>query len=357
MEKVKIGLIGCGNMAQMAHIPALLSCQDAEIKVLCDPRKSVADKLAAKWGIAKSTNSEEELLKSDVDAVYVLTPVQCHEASIKAALSAGKHVFTEKPSAMCAESASKLDRLAKETGKSVIIGYMKRHEQNILKLKEISASGEFGKMLFIRTHSFIGSHWDAAVGKLDKAFSSNEVPGFDASKLDFGPSWLKSPRDKDFYSFANPFYGLLDTGCHSVNFLRFLTGKEAKVTGAFNSGSVRLVDFDFDGVPGKMEFCVNFAMHRWDEVTEIYYEKGTVKIFTPSPLDRQSSAVVEIYSEDGDYNKNLVLESTRNWAFKNQTEAFINIVKSGKIENGLKDSEKDIEIIENIYKFETGDKK
>lgn len=105
MKKVKIGIIGCGNMAQMAHIPCLQSVADAEIFALCDFRQELVIKLGKKLGVEHCVSSIEELLALDIDAVYVLTPVHCHLQNIKAALAAGKHVFTEKPAAMCAESA------------------------------------------------------------------------------------------------------------------------------------------------------------------------------------------------------------------------------------------------------------
>jgi len=354
MTKVKIGIIGCGNMAQMAHIPCLQSVEDAKIVALCDFRKELVNELGKKLGIKDCLTSVEELLKLDLDAVYVLTPVHCHLDNIKAALTAGKHVFTEKPAAMCAESVRELQQVAKQAGKNVILGYMKQHEANIAGLKKIQNESDWGKLLFVRTHSFIGSHWDAAIGDLVKPVSSSEVPPFIPSVLDLGPEWLDITRDENFYSFENPFFGLLDTGCHSVNLLRHLTGITPEVTGAKSLGGVRLVDFSFDGVPGVMEFCVNFAMHRWDEVTELYYEKASIVIKTPPPLDMQTSAQVEVYSEDGALHQNLILEDNRQWAFRLQAEAFISQVKSGDVISDLEEAKKDIELIEKIYKLEKG---
>ena len=51
MEKVKIGVIGCGYMAQMAHLPCLKSNAQAEVTVLCDFREKVTEQLCRKWDI------------------------------------------------------------------------------------------------------------------------------------------------------------------------------------------------------------------------------------------------------------------------------------------------------------------
>lgn len=354
MSNIKAGIIGCGYMAQMAHLPCLKSIGNAEIVVLCDFREDVAEALCRRWDIPHRTDSVDELLALDIDAVFVLTPVQWHLSNIKAALGAGKRVFTEKPVAMSAASAKELKVLAAASGNGVTVGYMKRHDANIAAFKSLQSWESWGKMLFIRSHSFIGRHWNAAINDLLSPVSSGHVPAFDASALDPAPAWLEGRRDQEFYSFGNPYYALLDTGCHSVNLLRYLAGREAEVLSVRNTSGVRLVDLDFEGVPGTMEFCVNFNMNRWDEATEIYYEKASVRISTPPPLDMQSSAVVEIYSEDGALHHNSKLDDNRQWAFRLQAEKFIEKVLAGDASSDLEDAGKDIGIIEKIYKAEKG---
>jgi predicted dehydrogenase len=353
-EKLKIGILGCGNMAQMAHLPAFKSLANADVVALCDFRLNVAQVLCARWDIPNSCANLEKMLALDIDAVAVLTPAHSHLRDIRLSLEAGKHVFTEKPAAMCVESVRELQQVAQSAEKTVMVGYMKRHEQNIRELLKRQSAGDWGNLLFVRTHSFIGSQWDAAVGSLVRPVTSGEVPPFNASVLDPGPAWLDAPRDQRFYSFDNPYFGLLDTGSHSVNLLRYLTGTTPSVNGVRNNGAVRLVDFDFDGVPGVMEFCVNFAMERWDEVTELYFEKASVTIKTPPPLDRQTSAQVEIYTEASGRHENLVLENNRRWAFQLQAEAFVQRVLSGEPGTDLKEAELDVALIEHIYRQETG---
>jgi predicted dehydrogenase len=354
MKKVKVGILGCGYMAQMAHIPCLKSLKNVEIVALCDCRKDVAAKLCRKWDIQYHTDSADKLLSMDVDAVFVLTPLQWHLNNIEEAIKAGKTVFTEKPATMSVASVNTLQQTAGECGKGVTVGYMKRHDANIAELKKIQSENDWGNMLFARTHSFIGAHWNAAIDDIMPNLSSDEAPAFDASQLDHGPAWLKGERNKEFYSFDNPYYALLDTGCHSVNLLRHLMGKNPEVKSVRNMSGVKLVDFDFEGVAGVMEFCVNFNMHKWDEVTELYFEKASVRILTPPPLDMQASAIVEIYSENGALHRNIILEDNHQWAFRLQTEAFIEKVISGNNASDLEDAAKDIEIIEKIYKMETG---
>lgn len=350
MKKVRVGVIGCGYMAQAAHLPCLAMNPGVEVAALYSRRREAAEAAARRWNVPLVCGSEEELLALGLDAVWVLTPVQSHLANIGDALKTGKAVFTEKPAAMSVESAKKLAVLAKEAGKGVSVGYMKRHDANIVELLRRMGEARWGKMLFLRAHAFIGSDWNAGIdGLVPVTRSASAVPESGREKLDPGPAFLPAPRDAKFYSFDNPYYGLLDTGCHSVNLLRRLAGCEPAVVSAAERNGVKLVEFEFGGVEGTLEFCVNFQMRRWDEVTELYFERASVRILTPPPLDMQSSSVIELYEEDGALNRRLTLEDNRQWAFRRQADAFVEKVRSGdESAADLEEAANDIAVIEAI---------
>ncbi len=99
-KKVRAGIIGCGHMAQAAHIPCLAASENAEIVGICDLSKEITAQLCRRYDIPFRTDSADELVSMDIDAVFVLTPVEWHLDNIRKALKAGKHVFTEKPAAM-----------------------------------------------------------------------------------------------------------------------------------------------------------------------------------------------------------------------------------------------------------------
>jgi len=348
-ELLKIGVIGCGYMAQSAHLPCLSALPGVELAAIYDPRTDVAKQVASRWKASEAVDSVDALL-SKCEAVLVLTPVQFHGSNIKAALAAGRHVFTEKPLAMSAKACLDLAELASSAKRSLQVGYMKQHEDNVRALQGFDRKG-WGKLLFVRTHSFIGSGWNANVNRLLPVISG-PAPEADLSQADPGPAWLKGPRDAKFHSFGNPYYGLLDTGCHSVNLIKHLTGKGLSVRSVSNSGKVRKVDFDMEGVPATMEFCVNFEMRLWDEVTELYYEKATVKAMTPPPLSVNSAAKVEIHTESGAVDNDLTLGDTKRWAFLNQLESFVESVKAGHVVNNGAEAAADVQAIEDVYRKE-----
>jgi predicted dehydrogenase len=94
-----------------------------------------------------------ELVKEDLDAVYVLTPNKSHSAISIAALKAGKHVMCEKPMAKSYEEAKQMLDTAKETGKLLTIGYQNRFRQDSKYLKRTCENGDLGEIYYARAHA------------------------------------------------------------------------------------------------------------------------------------------------------------------------------------------------------------
>ena len=126
MKKLRIGLVGAGNIAR-THLAAYKNVADAEIVALCDIDEKVLAATAEKFGIAKTYTSETEMLANeDLDAVDVCV-WNCNHASCSIeALNAGKHVLCEKPMAMNAEEAAQMIEAAKKNDRLLMIGFVLR---------------------------------------------------------------------------------------------------------------------------------------------------------------------------------------------------------------------------------------
>lgn len=107
MSKLKVGFVGCGGIANNKHLPSLQALGRADLVAFCDIKQEAAEKTAKKYGTedAKVFTDYKELLKLDLDAVYVCTPNRSHKEITVAALEAGKHVMCEKPMAINYEEA------------------------------------------------------------------------------------------------------------------------------------------------------------------------------------------------------------------------------------------------------------
>ena len=100
MDKVQLGIVGCGTISQL-NAPGYLADERCDVVALCDPVAERAQQRAAEWGIEPRiyTSYEQLLNDSDVDAVELLTPTFLHPQQIIDGLAVGKHVSCQKPAA------------------------------------------------------------------------------------------------------------------------------------------------------------------------------------------------------------------------------------------------------------------
>ena len=128
-RKVRIGIIGCGGIANGKHMPALKKIEEAEMVAFCDIIEERAVKAAKEFGVegAKVYTDYRKLLEDEsIESVHVCTPNRSHSFITIDALEAGKHVMCEKPMAKTYAEAKKMYETAQRTGKKLTIGYQQR---------------------------------------------------------------------------------------------------------------------------------------------------------------------------------------------------------------------------------------
>ncbi|MDN3017521.1 Gfo/Idh/MocA family oxidoreductase [Paenibacillus sp. BSR1-1] len=204
MNKLRIGIIGVGGIAQGRHIPAFLQLDDiCEITAVSDVNRERASKIALKYNIPNAFEDYTQLF-SKVDAVCICTPNKFHAEISVAAFEAGVHVLCEKPMALNAEECEAMIAASQKAGKVLAIAYHYRF------MKEAQAA----KMAM----SEVGAPLVARV----QALRRRKVPGwgvFTNKELQGGGS-------------------LIDFGCHLLDLALWLMGnpKETAVSGsAYNA--------------------------------------------------------------------------------------------------------------------------
>lgn len=151
--KVRVGIIGCGGIANGKHLPALKAVQEVEMVAFCDIIESRAQEAAKKYGTpdAKVYADYRKLLEDkSIDVVHVCTPNRSHSFITVDALEAGKHVMCEKPMAINAAEAKKMLDAAKRTGKKLTIGYQNRHRPDSLFVKAECEAGTIGEIYYAK---------------------------------------------------------------------------------------------------------------------------------------------------------------------------------------------------------------
>lgn len=148
---IKVGIIGCGKIAQVRHIPEYAANPNTEVYGFYDINLARAEELAKQYS-GKAFASYEELLdEPSIEAVSVCAANHVHAEITIAALKAGKHVLCEKPMAVTLPECEAMVAAAKESGKYLMIGQNQRLAKAHAKAKELIEQGAIGKVLTFRT--------------------------------------------------------------------------------------------------------------------------------------------------------------------------------------------------------------
>jgi predicted dehydrogenase len=150
-ERLRVGIVGGGAIAQVAHLPVLKKLRNVEVQAICDTDLPKARALADRFGIKDAHDDIEEMLRyEELDAVVVCSPNHLHESHILAALSADKHVLVEKPLAMSATSAQRIQRAAEKRSRVLMVGMNHRYRPDVQIVRSFVQSGELGSIESIR---------------------------------------------------------------------------------------------------------------------------------------------------------------------------------------------------------------
>lgn len=265
--KVKVGIIGCGKIAQVRHIPEYTSNPDVCLYGLFDLNKERAAQLAEKYGCKAYDSYEELLADPGIDAVSVCVANNVHAEISIAAMKAGKHVLCEKPMAVTLEECEEMVKTAKETGKYLMIGQNQRLAKAHRKAKQLIAEGAIGKVLTFRT---IFGHGGPETWSVD--------PG----------------KDTWFFDKTRAAMGAMaDLGIHKTDLIQYITGQKVVETKAvlttldkrYGNGDLIGVDDNAiciytleDGAVGTMTASWTYYAAE-DNTTVIYGTKGMLRLY------------------------------------------------------------------------------
>ena len=152
MTVVRIGLIGCGGIAQRVHIPNLMSLQYqanpiVELRGVVDEIRERAEMVAQATGVQSYSSVSAMLDDSSIDAVMILTPEASHAPLALQAAKAGRHVFVEKPIATSPSDAYQIVQACADQRVKLMVGYMMRFDSDCNKTKELLVAGLIGQPL------------------------------------------------------------------------------------------------------------------------------------------------------------------------------------------------------------------
>ncbi|MDH5770758.1 MAG: Gfo/Idh/MocA family oxidoreductase [Candidatus Bathyarchaeota archaeon] len=163
MNRLRVGVIGCGYIAEEAHLPNFLGCPRAELVAVADTRKERLVAVREKFGVKNLYTDYHDMLKGNlIDAVSICVPNFLHSQVAVDASEAGKHILCEKPMATTLDDADRMISAARKNNVKLMIGNSLRFLPNHELAREWVRKGKIGKVYFVRAQFASAGPYGAA---------------------------------------------------------------------------------------------------------------------------------------------------------------------------------------------------
>lgn len=315
---LRVGVLGCGPIAQAAHFESCTKARNADLYAICDVADDLRDRMAATHAPTVSYNDYDKMLADpQLEAVIIATSDAFHVPAALRALAAGKHVLCEKPLATSIEEAESLRAAVQASGCVLQVGHMKRYDAGLQAAKSF-IDGPMGQLVALKAWYCDNTHRYA----MTDAVQPLMVTSKNARKPSENP---KADLDR---------YYMLAHGSHLVDTARYFAGEIVAVDARLlNRAGMRcwFVDVEFaNGVLGHLDLTVAVRMD-WHEGFQIYGEQGSILGKTYNPWYYKSSEVDIFHESDGSTHRVLGADGH---FYRRQLEGFADTVLNGTPQTG-----------------------
>jgi predicted dehydrogenase len=323
---LRVGVVGCGGIAQVIHIPILKKHPDVNLQALCDLDSSKVAILADKFNIPRVYEDIDDMLsKEDLDVIFILTPNSLHLPMSLLALEHGVHLFIEKPAARNQQEVERIIKKAKQARRTVMIGMQNRFRTDVQALHKFTQANELGKLFFIKAgwlhaiHQSIKQPW---------LFQKNVSGG--GVVMDLGVQmidlvwWLLDrPQLKSVKAFAyhiNPNFSVEDFCVVCINFVNAITVS--------------------------LEVCWDFPITEDHYYLEMVGEKGIGNL---NPLKLQKIMHGQIMNITPEIRETKI--ANFKLGYQNEVHHFIDYLagRVDRLESSIEDSVQIFRIVDGIY--------
>lgn len=302
MSKLRVGVIGLGEVAQIIHLPVLESLADRfEVCAVCDISPTLLETMGERYGVpARYADAGQLVENEELDGVLVLNSDEYHAECTIAALDHGINVLVEKP--MCLSPREAEDIIAardRSGGAQVMVGYMRRFAPAFLEAKERLAS--LGPINYVRVHDIIGQN----------ALIINQT--WNVHRPDDMPQDMVSDRWERAAKLVQEALGsvpeelvwtyrlLCGLGSHDLSAMRELLGRPQRVLAArqWRNGGFITALLQYDGFIATYETGVDGQV-RFDAHLEVYGQAAQMRVQYDTPYVRHFPTTLVVEQTNGD---------------------------------------------------------
>ncbi|CZT37032.1 Gfo/Idh/MocA family protein [Rhizobium sp. 9140] len=312
-RRLRVGVLGCGPIAQFAHMESCVKAGNADLYAICDAAPDLLARMAATYEPQRSFADYDAMLADpDLEAVIVATSDAYHVPMSIKALEAGKHVLCEKPIGVSIEEGEALARAVDASGKILQVGHMKRFDPALEAARDF-VRDDMGEILALKAWYCDSTH------RYTNTDAIQPLPV--SSKLARRPGGNPKADLRQYFMLAH--------GSHLVDTARFFCGDivavRARLTTRFGA-YCWFVETEFaNGALGHLDLTVAVRMD-WHEGFQLYGENGSVVAKTFNPWYFRSSEVDIFHEKDATSRRPLGADGH---FFRRQLEGLADTVLNG----------------------------
>jgi predicted dehydrogenase len=324
-EKLRVGVTGCGLVAQIIHLPYLQELSHLyEVRALATRSSTLLEQIGNQYNIPGRYKDYRDLLDQSLDAVFILN--RDHAPIIMDAAAVNKHIFVEKPLCFSLEQAEAIKGAIAQSHVKLMVGYMKRYDPGVEYVSKQIASIEGNSL--VRLHHAIGSPFRIADEMYriqvpdDGPTAIYEAEQQQINKEMFRAIGIENKAYRTAYSL------LLHLWSHDLNLLGGIWGqvksvRHSEVRLGPDTGDVPSIQIlavmDF----GEDTSCVwesrAFAKNEWwDEELAVFSDDQTIKIRFPYPYLKNAPAIVQVKKTVENTLREEKITSSYNEAYRRQ---------------------------------------
>jgi predicted dehydrogenase len=348
---MRFGIIGCGTIAQIMHIPYVAEVPDAELLALVDPARDRAEALGDRYNVPHTYETTEDLVANvgdDLDAVIVLTPPHTHVDAVAQTVEADIHTLVEKPLAVSPEDADRMVELAEVADVTTMVAYMKRYDPAYERAKEELATVD--EIDLVTAYDVDPDHfriieevYDLVEGDLPESFIEESAA---ARRAD---ATAAIGADDDL---ADDYDWHLEHICHDVNALRGLFGDVERIdhVDVYADGRYATAHLVYEG--GRR--CVldsGLSERKWfEEFIRVDTPESAVTVDFTNPFIKNSPTELTVEEGIEELTETTYTPSNAE-PFKRELEHFIDCVRGeAEVRTTFAEARDDVRLIADLFR-------
>jgi predicted dehydrogenase len=323
MKRVKVGVVGLGEVAQIIHLPILQAMHDRyEIAAICDVSPGLLQAVGDQYGIGRRYEQVTDLVaEEDLDAVFVLNSDEYHAEHTVLAARHGKHVLVEKPMCLSSREAKEIIAARDEAGVQVMVAYMRRYAPAFV--EAVEEVRNLGKINYVRVRDIIGAN-ALIIEQSSSVHRFDDIPedarrerGERAQRL------VKEAIGEVEPALVTAYRMLLGLGSHDLSAMRELIGSPKRVAGAtqWNGGRFITAIFEYDGFNATFEMGVD-QQRRFDAHLEVFGDTRQIQVQYDTPYIRHLPTTLKVKETVGDAYTETVRRPTFKDPYTHELEHF-----------------------------------